>query len=510
MDLKIGVKTDNNKPMNAVGYIRVSSSEQVKNFSLDNQSNYIKEVAIDQEYTLLKIFSDPGRSAKNTNRPGLISLLEYCRKNKNKIQACIIYKIDRLSRDTSDYLSLKLLLAKSGVKIISCTEPMEESPAGEFVETLLAAVGRFDNAVRSQRTLDGLRSRMEAGWHHSKPPLGYKNKIVNNKNIVVKDENFELVQKAWFEMEKGIYSCYEMAELMNKWGLKTTHGNKKYDINKKHLTRLFRDKFYIGIIESKKWGEFPGKHQSMISEEAFYKVQAILDGRKPIILKYQRNNPDFPLRHFYKCPLCGAYFSASWSKGRSKKYPYYFCLKCKDKNYQRKLVHQRFIRLLKRIKPKPEYIELFTQILKERYESQINVLNNTAKTIDKEIQELKEIRKVLVRKNLKGIYDDEIFLEEKSSLEEQIAVKMSIKSEKKLEVIDIRVLIAFMKNFLNHLELAWSEGNLRQRMVLQGSIFPDGLIYDKTQFRTAKLSSAFNLICQSTTPIVTLGGVKGT
>lgn len=84
-------------------------------------------------------------------------------------------------------------LTKLGIKIVSATEPIENSPAGEFIETLLAASARFDNFQKSQRTLDGLKKRVEAGWHPGRPPLGYKTKQTDDgKNIVVKNQYFSL------------------------------------------------------------------------------------------------------------------------------------------------------------------------------------------------------------------------------------------------------------------------------------------------------------------------------
>ncbi len=62
-------------PLRAVGYIRVSTEEQVQGFSLDAQAERIKAFAISQDYTLAAIHRDEGYSAKDLNRPGIRRLL---------------------------------------------------------------------------------------------------------------------------------------------------------------------------------------------------------------------------------------------------------------------------------------------------------------------------------------------------------------------------------------------------------------------------------------------------
>src|SRR5690606_27970498 len=122
----------------ALIYLRVSSEEQVDNFSLDTQEGICRKEAQKRGYEVGEIFQEEGRSAKNIlGRPVLINLLEYVRKNKNKIDALIIYRLDRISRQTADYLAIRKKLAECGVTIISATEPTGNSPTEKLVETIL-------------------------------------------------------------------------------------------------------------------------------------------------------------------------------------------------------------------------------------------------------------------------------------------------------------------------------------------------------------------------------------
>ena len=84
--------------MNAIIYIRVSTTEQAETgYSLKSQEELCLEYAKRNGYEVSKIFIEKGESAKTINRTALKEMLEYIRNNKNKIDALIIHKMDRLS-----------------------------------------------------------------------------------------------------------------------------------------------------------------------------------------------------------------------------------------------------------------------------------------------------------------------------------------------------------------------------------------------------------------------------
>lgn len=491
-------------------YVRVSSEEQVANYSLENQEDYCIKEAERREYEIIKIYREEGVSAKTINRPQLLSLLEDCRKNKNEISAVYIYKIDRISRETFDYLAIKRRLAEYGIRIISVTEPTEENPTGEFVETLLAASAKLDNATKGLRSLDGMRKRLEYGWANGKAPVGYVNVTREEKQVIEPDpEQFNLVKKAWIEMATGIYSLETIANYMNqKLGIVLKIGQRKNKVTKQHTQRLFRNKFYCGYVVSKKFEiDTKGKHKPMIGEDTFYRVQAIIDKRSFTAgIKYTKLNENFPLRGHVECGDCGHNMTASFSRGRGGRYPYYFCPICSRQHKGRSIpkvkFEELFLEFIRNIQPKKELTALFAEMVKEKWVSRYSHLADKSRALKNDLVALHEVRKRLVEKNLKGIYSDDIFQEQMEIVEDQILVKKSSISEIKLQGIDIDVIVNFMSNFLWNLDKAWIEGNLNQRKLLTGSIYPQNLIFDNGKFRTIKLGPAFEIIKRfSTTPV---------
>lgn len=149
-----------------------------------------------------------------------------------------------------------------------------------------------------------------------------------------------------------------------------------------------------------------------------------------------------------------------------------------------------------RVEPKKELVELFSAMVKERWEERYAHLDNQKKNIEAELENLYEVRRNLGQKHLRGIYTDEMFQEQNQIIEDQILVKKTIQSEAKLQEIDIDILVNFMNNFLWNVGKAWEAGTLEERKLLTGSIFPKNISYLYPGFRTAELGLSFKLIKQ--------------
>src|ERR1035437_10342921 len=225
---------------NAVIYLRVSSEEQVENFSLGTQEEICRREATRRGFEIVEVFREEGRSAKTiTGRPTLIKLLEFCRKNRRTVDAVFVYRVDRLSRQTADYLAIRKKLAEYGVTLASATEPTGNSPTDKFVETMLAGFAQMDNDVRGERSKNGMKARFLSGLKNGDAPLGYLSK----DGYAVKDpETFEKVKAAWELMATGTKSLREMSDLMNSQRLRV--GRNKNPMSPQTLDKIFHNKFY--------------------------------------------------------------------------------------------------------------------------------------------------------------------------------------------------------------------------------------------------------------------------
>jgi site-specific DNA recombinase len=73
----------------------------------------------------------------------------------------------------------------------------------------------------------------------------------------------------------------------------------------------------------------------------------------------QRNHPDFSLRGFVRCDVCGRPLTGSWSKGRNGRYAYYHCQRqCRAVNVGKAALEGAFVDELALLQPTPGYMRL--------------------------------------------------------------------------------------------------------------------------------------------------------
>ncbi len=477
----------------AVAYLRVSSEEQVSNFSLENQEEYCAKEAQKQGYQLIKIFREEGKSAKTMNRPQLLEMLNFCSQKVNRISVVFVYRYDRLSRDSYHAAFLKNKLSENGVEVVSTTEPSGNDPMGNFITTLSFAMAQLDNDLKGQRTLDGMRKRFESGQVHGKAPAGYINSIdESSRRIAIEDpDQFELVKKSWEELATGTHTFDTIAKYMNNIGVIIKIGKRRHPVTNKHAEKLFRNKFYMGILVSERWGEKQGAHEPMISEELFYKVQAYLSGKAHKTAPHQRRNPDFPLRWFVHCETCDKPLTAAWSRNRrGVRYGYYYCNAGKhpSPSVPKDKFEKEFVEFLDKLTPRKEFVDLFVEIVKEKWQGKIDMYMLQQMVIDKKVKEVQEKRQNLIDSQLRGIYTDDVFREQLSMIDNEIATRKSVAAESKLDQLDLETLTTFMKVFITNLSQVWIKGTLEQKQILFGSIFPENITFGESGFRTHKLS----------------------
>lgn len=490
----ISETSGNNETMNVIIYIRVSSEGQVENFSLDTQLKICMNWAESNNYNVVKVFREEGVSAKTANRPELINLLEYCRKNKSDIHAVVAYRIDRWARETSDYLAIRKKLNDSGIQLLSATEPTgDETPTAKFMETVLASIAQLDNDVRSEKARNGIRERLLSGLPPSNPPIGYK--YFDSKTVVKDEENFDQIRLAFELFATGTKTLSEMAKEMNKWKVMVKKKVRKF--SKQSLSRIFRNKFYIGVLTSEKYPgeEIQGQHEKMISNSLFFKVQEVLSGRRVNNIKGNVKNEKFPLRGIVSCSACGSKLRAAACKGNGGIYKKYWCPKTSCKGtIPAKDIDEQLLMLLGKVEPSEETIDLFTLVLHAEYGERLEILKKRQRTANRELKEAKEMMKMLVRGHMMGKYPDDIFEEEKAKLENQILACNIVKNDDLISQYDIESICGFIKALLSDLPKAYEVSDYGQKRALIGSIFPSGLVFDEGKVLNHDISPLFRAI----------------
>ncbi|WP_413454946.1 recombinase family protein [Glutamicibacter sp. FR1] len=107
----------------AVSYLRVSNREQAEKggtdegFSIPAQREATKRKAEQLGAGIVEEFVDAGASAKSSDRPELMRMIQYVK--AKKVAYCIVHKVDRLALNRADDVSIHLALQQCG----SCSYP---------------------------------------------------------------------------------------------------------------------------------------------------------------------------------------------------------------------------------------------------------------------------------------------------------------------------------------------------------------------------------------------------
>lgn len=489
-----------------VTYVRVSSEKQIDGYSLDSQQDLCLKKAEQLGFAVSKTFREEGVSASTTDRPQLQEMLSFVKDPKHDISAIIVYSFSRLNRNTLDYLVIRELMAKHGVSLVSVTEPSGDKPAEKMIETILASFNQYSNEERAQNVANSLKRRFLEGHITSKPPLGYLMAKIDGKSVAVKDPVwFSVIQRMWYRIDKEKLSLRTVANEINRLGLVLSHDNRCKKLLPQSISKIFSNKFYIGILVSQKYGEATGKHEPMIDTDTFYRVREFLTGKRPSTHeRYTKQREDFPLRGLLRCD-CGRKLSSAWSKGKNKKYGYYTCPSRTlhaSISYPKDDVESKFLDLLDSINFDHDYMVWFGEMVLEKWEAQNSLLIHAEDHVHRDIQELEELLKTARMKNVKGVYTDDEYLAMKDELETQLAIKRGVVSEKKIDRLDITTTIEFIKFYFSHMRRVWTDATLEGKLSIGCSMFPNGIIFEKGNLRTPQLGRGYAMTREfSTTPV---------
>ena len=212
--------------MTAIGYIRVSTEDQVKEgVSLDNQREKIKSYCHLKDFHLENIIEDAGISAKNLNRPGVKKVLEMAR--KKKIDAVVVYKLDRMFRSTVDALETTKMFDRWGISFHSIHETLDtKSAMGRFFFTLIAAIAEMERRIIGERTKAALshkRSKNEKTGGDI--PYGFN---LGKNGLLVENENEQKVIRLIYRLKRERHSLRQICRELEIEGYKTKRGNSNW------------------------------------------------------------------------------------------------------------------------------------------------------------------------------------------------------------------------------------------------------------------------------------------
>ena len=130
--------------LRAALYARVSSEEQIDNWSISAQQHEFEQLCRDKGWKVVKIYIEEGKSARSDSiekRLQFKRLLEDCR--KRDFDVVVVHSLDRWSRNLRVTLESFKQLADYGIAFVSITENIDYStPEGKLFIAMLGAFAK--------------------------------------------------------------------------------------------------------------------------------------------------------------------------------------------------------------------------------------------------------------------------------------------------------------------------------------------------------------------------------
>ena len=145
-------------------YARVSTEEQRERHSIETQYEFGQRFCALHKLPVFRIFADNGVSGTVPleRRPDGSEILREAR--LGKFDQLLVYKLDRLGRETRLILNAVADLEKLGVRVRSMTEEFDTATAtGKLMLTLLSGFAAHEHAVIRERSLAGTNRVATAG-----------------------------------------------------------------------------------------------------------------------------------------------------------------------------------------------------------------------------------------------------------------------------------------------------------------------------------------------------------
>lgn len=210
--------------MKVMAYVRVSREEEARNgVGLSVQRDKIEAYVRTFDLDLVDVVVDDGYSGKDLKRPGIDAAMD--RVLDGEADALIVYRVDRLARNTRDFLNLVSKLEDYKKGFISIREQMNTStPHGRFAMTMLAAVGQLEREMIQERCKDAAERCFREKRVFGKIPYGYRK---DGKKLVENSIEMDVLRMIDGLRSDGV-SFWRIADRLNTRGIKAKQGGEWY------------------------------------------------------------------------------------------------------------------------------------------------------------------------------------------------------------------------------------------------------------------------------------------
>lgn len=358
--------------------------------------------------------------------------------------------------------------------------------SGQMQQKMLFLFGEFDNQLRRQKCMAGIKEMLLHGDWPTQPPIGYDIVREDGKRMIVANAKGRLIRLAFEWKAYDNLSSESIKDRLAEKGLKLSH---------QYLSKIFRNPFYCGMMAHKmlEGNIVEGNQEKLGSQETFLQANGMLENNAQGYT-INEENADIPLKRFLACGHCGKPMRGYIVK--KKNIHYYKCnTKACNNNKNAKALNGLFERLLDNFRIdrakdvvemiKRQTIAVFNQLTAGK-QGDYQYLQDQHSAIVKKINRLEErYIEEEIGGDLYHKYRDRYTVEKK-----EIEEKLMVLSR---QVSNLDESIGFAIKFALELPLKWVSADYNTKQCIQFLLFPRGISYAKKtdECRTPRINSVF-------------------
>jgi site-specific DNA recombinase len=412
-------------------YVRVSTEEQVKGYSVEGQIEDCKRLAGTNEYLE---YVDDGYTGEILNRPALMKLQDDI--ENGLITKVICYDPDRLSRKLLVQLMIAEQFQKYNVELQFVKHDYKDDAEGQLFFQVRGAFSEFDKAKIKHNTMTGRYRKAKQGLVVKNGNLyGYDFDKKNNTYTI--NENEAKFIRMIFDYYTNPTSVFKgingIAQHLTEIGAPTKRGAKSW--HRQVVRQILMNEAYTGNYYQNRYdtvGDYVRKQSGekvdygklrpkdewlltnippIISTEQFNRTQELMEQGRRRHSNYGRHS--YLLSGLVRCGRCGGTMTGRKTQSHGKDFFIYECRKntagAKSKGCGRQMSENKLNNFvwdeLIKIFNNPERLDQFTEGTQKSY------LLDEMKHIQEEIEKTKKGRKRLFQL-VSLSEDDEMDLEE--------------------------------------------------------------------------------------------------
>ena len=305
----------------AAVYIRVSTEDQTE-LSPESQLAEIRAWAEKNGCVIPEgyVFSDEGISGRSAKkRPGFNEMIALSKQKPAPFDVLLLWRFSRFARNQEESVLYKAMLRRSGIDVISVSEPVVDGPFGDLIERIIEWMDeyysiRLSGEVKRSMTLNAQRGRWQAA-----APFGYSLTPAdeNGRRELVPEPDEAALVREIFARFIGGEGLYPIARWLNSIGVRTHRGS---PFENRTVEYILCNPVYVGKVRWTPTGRTrrdyhnpdtivaAGSHAPLVNDDTWQKAQ-----QRMREIKDQwgyKARPSYELKDWLggivRCSCCGA------------------------------------------------------------------------------------------------------------------------------------------------------------------------------------------------------------